>query len=70
MMVDSSYMSTPRSDVGSRSGRIWTDHQQRQSGPLIDDAIEVFSENLYLENLRTSIRVQDTSSRARRAYDQ
>ncbi|PIN27142.1 Serine/threonine protein kinase [Handroanthus impetiginosus] len=49
--MDSSQLSTPGFDVGSRSGRIWFDHQlQREyhSGPLVDDSSGRFSSKLSL----------------------
>ncbi|XP_010267001.1 PREDICTED: inactive protein kinase SELMODRAFT_444075-like [Nelumbo nucifera] len=44
MVMDSNYMSTPGYDVGSRSGRIWTEQQQLHqsySGPMSNDVSEV-----------------------------
>ncbi|PKI55761.1 hypothetical protein CRG98_023852 [Punica granatum] len=46
MLFDSNYMSTPSSDVGSQSGRIWADQQQHHSGPLLEEAMEVFNQKL------------------------
>lgn len=49
MLIDLNYMSTPGSDVGSRSSRIWADQQQQHnSGPLLEEAMEAFTEKLCL----------------------
>ncbi|KAK4747138.1 hypothetical protein SAY87_026175 [Trapa incisa] len=53
MFVDSNCMYTPVSDVGSRSGRIWADQQLNNSGPLLEETMEVFHEKLQLGYTKT-----------------
>ncbi|KAK4786149.1 hypothetical protein SAY86_002838 [Trapa natans] len=53
MLVDSNCMYTPVSDVGSRSGRIWADQQLNNSGPLLEETMEVFHEKLQLGYTKT-----------------
>lgn len=53
MVMDSNFMSTQGYDVGSQSGRTWSDQQHQQySGSLAAESLEEFSGKLSLENLR------------------
>ncbi|KAM7483829.1 hypothetical protein LguiB_008412 [Lonicera macranthoides] len=69
MIMDSTYMSTPGSDVGSRSGRIWPGQQQQQqqhkqcSGPM-NEAFEGFSGKLSLDAVRPAFWERDKGRRA------
>ncbi|XP_031286126.1 inactive protein kinase SELMODRAFT_444075 [Pistacia vera] len=67
MVMDANYMSTPGFDVGSRSGRIWTDQQQQQqlpySGPLLNEALESFSGKLSLDSLKPSFWEREKTRR-------
>ncbi|KAA8540300.1 hypothetical protein F0562_024137 [Nyssa sinensis] len=51
MIIDSNHTSTRGCDVGSQSGRIWSEQQQHQhySGPLLNDSLKGFSGKLSLE---------------------
>ncbi|XP_021293751.1 inactive protein kinase SELMODRAFT_444075-like [Herrania umbratica] len=55
MLMDTNYTS-PGYDVGNRSGRIWVEQKQHYSGPLVNEALEGFSEKLSLEGLRPGTR--------------
>ncbi|KAI3455541.1 hypothetical protein Pfo_012204 [Paulownia fortunei] len=49
--MDSGQLSTPGFDVGSRSGRIWSDHQlqrEHHSGPMVNESSGRFSSKLSL----------------------
>ncbi|XP_043704377.1 inactive protein kinase SELMODRAFT_444075 [Telopea speciosissima] len=63
MFMDSNYMSTPGFDAGSRSGRIWSEHQQQQhqpySGPLLNEASEGLGAKLSYEALRAAAWERD-----------
>ncbi|KAL6137535.1 hypothetical protein ACLB2K_062827 [Fragaria x ananassa] len=63
MVMDSNYMPTPGYDVGCRSGRIWSEHQQKEqySGPL-DEALEGYGK-LSLENSRLAFWERDKARR-------
>ncbi|KAJ0007453.1 hypothetical protein Pint_28848 [Pistacia integerrima] len=67
MVMDANYMSTPGFDVGSRSGRIWTDQQQQQqlpySGPLLNEALESFNGKLSLDSLKPSFWEREKTRR-------
>lgn len=68
MIMDSTYMSTPGSDVGSRSGRIWPGQQQQQqhkqySGPM-NEAFEGFNGKLSLDTVRPAFWERDKGRRA------
>ncbi|KAL5579513.1 hypothetical protein UlMin_011955 [Ulmus minor] len=52
MMMDANYMSMNGYDVGSQSGRIWSDQQQQQQHQQMDEAFEGFSGKLSLESLK------------------
>ncbi|CAK9165291.1 unnamed protein product [Ilex paraguariensis] len=65
LIMDLNHMSTPGS-VGSRSGRIWSDQQQKQphSGPLLNEPLEGFSGKLSLDNTeRPSFWERDKTKR-------
>ncbi|KAL6134604.1 hypothetical protein ACLB2K_066833 [Fragaria x ananassa] len=63
MVMDSNYMPTPGYDVGCRSGRIWSEHQQKEqySGPQ-DEALEGYGK-LSLENSRLAFWERDKARR-------
>ncbi|XP_030457612.1 inactive protein kinase SELMODRAFT_444075 [Syzygium oleosum] len=65
MLVDTNYMSTPGSDAGSRSGRIWTEQQPQHyhSGSLLNEAAEAFSGKLCRKTQRLSIKEQEMARR-------
>ena len=54
IFMDSSQMSAPGYDVGSRSGRIWAPQFQHQqySGPIMKETLEGVSGKLSLEERR------------------
>lgn len=58
MLVDINYMSTPGSDAGSRSGRLWAEQQPQHyhSGSLLNEATEAFSGKLSHKTRRLSIK--------------
>ncbi|XP_044483994.1 inactive protein kinase SELMODRAFT_444075-like [Mangifera indica] len=66
MVMDANYMSTPGFDVGSRSGRIWTELQQQlpYSGPLLTEAVESFNGKLSLDTLKPSFWEREKARRA------
>ena len=69
MVMDSNYMATPGYDVGSQSGRLWSDQQQQQhhqhySGPMLNGAYEEFSGKLSLEALRSAFWEKDKGRKA------
>ncbi|XP_058067845.1 inactive protein kinase SELMODRAFT_444075-like isoform X2 [Magnolia sinica] len=64
MVMDSNYVSTPGYDAGSRSGRLWPEHQQQYSGPIINEASEVFSGKLSYETLRAAYWEREKARRA------
>ncbi|KAL5698388.1 non-specific serine/threonine protein kinase [Ranunculus cassubicifolius] len=51
MIIDSNYPSTPGSDSGSRSGRLWMDHH---SGPISNESPDVLNGKLSYEALRAA----------------
>ncbi|XP_057534143.1 inactive protein kinase SELMODRAFT_444075-like [Amaranthus tricolor] len=55
MFMDSSVMSTPRHDVGSRSGRMRLQDRESFSGPLRNEETEVYTGSLSLESLRSAL---------------
>lgn len=63
--MDTNYVSTPGYDVGSRSGRIWTQQQQHQQcdTPIIDEALGEFSGKLTFENIRPTFWDRDKPRR-------
>ncbi|KAJ9692102.1 hypothetical protein PVL29_011271 [Vitis rotundifolia] len=63
MVMDSNYMATPGYDVGSQSGRIWSDQHQHYSGPILNEAYEEFSGKLSLEALRSAFWEKDKGRR-------
>ncbi|XP_034695837.1 inactive protein kinase SELMODRAFT_444075 [Vitis riparia] len=63
MVMDSNYMATPGYDVGSQSGRIWSDQHQHFSGPILNEAYEEFSGKLSLEALRSAFWEKDKGRR-------
>ncbi|XP_044478791.1 inactive protein kinase SELMODRAFT_444075-like [Mangifera indica] len=66
MVMDANYMSTTGFDVGSCSGRIWTDRQQQQlpySGPLLNEALESFNGKLSLDSLKPSFWEREKARR-------
>lgn len=63
MVMDSNYMATPGYDVGSQSGRIWSDQHQHFSGPTLNEAYEEFSGKLSLEALRSAFWEKDKGRR-------
>ncbi|XP_004297608.1 PREDICTED: inactive protein kinase SELMODRAFT_444075 [Fragaria vesca subsp. vesca] len=69
MVMDSNYMPTPGYDVGCRSGRIWSEHQQKEqySGPL-DEALEGYGK-LSLENSRLAFWERDKARRTSSCED-
>ncbi|PRQ51293.1 putative protein kinase RLK-Pelle-PERK-2 family [Rosa chinensis] len=69
MVMDSNYMPTPGYDVGCRSGRIWSEHQQKEhySGPL-DEALDGYGK-LSLENSRSSFWERDKARRTSSCED-
>ncbi|XP_062008610.1 inactive protein kinase SELMODRAFT_444075 isoform X2 [Rosa rugosa] len=69
MVMDSNYMPTPGYDVGCRSGRIWSEHQQKEhySGPL-DEALDGYGK-LSLENSRTAFWERDKARRTSSCED-
>ncbi|CAN0881714.1 Inactive protein kinase SELMODRAFT_444075 [Linum grandiflorum] len=61
MLMDMSYMSTPGSDIGNRSGRMLQEQRQQQqqqhySGPLGSEALEGFSAKVSLETQRPTFQ--------------
>ncbi|KAM5579346.1 inactive protein kinase [Rosa sericea] len=69
MVMDSNYMPTPGYDVGCRSGRIWSEHQQKEdySGPL-DEALDGYGK-LSLENSRSAFWERDKARRTSSCED-
>ncbi|XP_052183563.1 inactive protein kinase SELMODRAFT_444075-like [Diospyros lotus] len=67
MIMDSTQLSTPKYDVGSRSARIWQEQQQQQhqhySGPILGEALEGFSGKLSLESPRLPYWERDKARR-------
>ncbi|XP_022883606.1 inactive protein kinase SELMODRAFT_444075-like, partial [Olea europaea var. sylvestris] len=67
VIMDSNRMSIPGYDVGSRSGRIWSDYQlphERHSGPMLNEALEGFNSKLSLST-RSNFSERD---KARTSY--
>lgn len=72
MVMDLNFMATPSYDVGSQSGRFWSDHQQQHqhySGPMLNDSYEEFSDKLSREALRSAFWEKDKGRRASTADD-
>lgn len=55
IFMDSSVLSTPRHDVGNRSGRMRLPERESYSGPLRNEETEVYTGSLSLESLRTAL---------------
>ncbi|XVE51960.1 hypothetical protein DITRI_Ditri02bG0081800 [Diplodiscus trichospermus] len=55
ILMDTNYIS-PGYDIGSRSGQIWAEQQQRYSGSLVNEPLEGFSGKLSLDGLRPGAR--------------
>lgn len=63
MVVDANYASTPGYDIGSRSGRIWLDQQQKYSGLTSSESTERLSGKLSVESLRAALWERDKATR-------
>ena len=63
MIMDGNYCSTPGSEAGNRSGRLWAEHYS--SGQLTKDGYgsDRFSERLSVETPRLALREKERGQR-------